>query len=142
MCSANQVVYNMESKKNNFWNVLEIFASLKLGTVKKEKNICVKRIRGNKSLSSKLMRNTYNMYAYLQYGINKSLYSNENHMDRTPIYEYVMFHMFICKLAICSLFFFWSCHVTYRISVPQPGTELTTAVKARNSNHQATRKFL
>ena len=46
------------------------------------------------------------MYAYLQYGINKSLYSNENHMDRTPIYEYVMFHMFICKLVICSLFFF------------------------------------
>ena len=106
MCSANQIVYNMESKQNNFWNVLEIFASLKLGTVKKEKKICVKRIRGNKSLSSKLMRNIYNMYAYLQYGINKSLYSNENHMDRTPIYEYVMFHMFICKLVICSLFFF------------------------------------
>ena len=95
---------------------------------KKKKKICVKRIRGNKSLSSKLMRNIYNMYAYLQYGINKSLYSNEN-------------HMFICKL-FAAFSFFWSCHVTYRISVPQPGTELTTAVKARNSNHQATRKFL
>lgn len=58
---------------------------------------------------------------------------NSKHTTNIPVFHFWVFFF---------LFFFWLCHMAYRILVPWPGTESgSTAVKAPSPNQWTTREF-